>query len=120
MLKAKHAAYYQRTHDPVKEAAIRKARMHLHVQYCRQPWYKAWKKNYDAKYRAKAHAGEYWESFMLAIAIDKEVKSRMSKEELAVAKGYYNKSQTRRREYEKLIGSKFKEYSLGNFKRNQI
>lgn len=111
--------YYRRTHDPVKEAAIRKARMHLHVKYCQQPWYREWKKEYDAKYRAKRLAGEYWESFMLAIAIDKEVKERMSKEEIAVAKGYYNKTQTRRREYEKLIGSKFKEYFVGNFERNQ-
>jgi hypothetical protein len=38
----------------VKAAAeYRKQRMHLHVEYCRRPEYRAWKREYDRKYRAK-------------------------------------------------------------------
>lgn len=102
ILKAKKSAYYQRTHDPVKEAAIRKARMHLHVEYCRRPEYKAWKEEYDRQYRAKQEAGEFWESKILILKIEKELDAKMNRYERSIEKGNYNKSQFRRRDYEKL------------------
>lgn len=49
-LKVKRAAYFQRTYDPVKAAIERKKRMPRHVEYCRQPWYREWKRQYDAAY----------------------------------------------------------------------
>ncbi len=45
MLKVKKAAYFQRTYDPAKAAVERKKRMPRHVEYCRQPRYKAWKRS---------------------------------------------------------------------------
>ncbi len=101
-IKVKKAEYYQRTHDPVKEAKARKSRMHLHVEYCRQPEYKEWKKSYDRAYLARKSAGEFWESKMLLLQLKEEIDSKMDRYERSIEKGYYNKAQHRRREYEKL------------------
>jgi hypothetical protein len=114
MLKVKKAAYYQRTHDPVKEAKIRKARMHLHLEYCRQPKYKAWKKEYDRQYQAKTGYGDFWESFLLLLDIEREIATRMDKYDIYLSRGYYNKTQHRRREYEKLNSTKSENCPLGN------
>ena len=54
-IKAGKRAYFQRTYDPREAAVERKKRMHLHVAYCRQPRYKAWKREYDRKYRASEY-----------------------------------------------------------------
>jgi hypothetical protein len=54
-LRARKAAYYQRTRDPEKERTKRKARMHLHVEYCRRPEYRAQKSVYDRE-RIVGHA----------------------------------------------------------------
>lgn len=53
MLKRKKAAYFKRTYDPVKAAIKRKKTMPRHVEYCRRPEYKAWKKEYDKRRRSK-------------------------------------------------------------------
>lgn len=45
-IKADHAAYFQRTYDPVKAAIERKKKMPVHVEYCRQPIYRAYKQGY--------------------------------------------------------------------------
>lgn len=101
ILKRKKSAHYQRTRDPVKEALIRKERMHLHVEYCRQPEYRKWKKDYDRKYRAAKIYGEYAEPFMLLMDIENEVLSRMSRYEIYAANGTLNKHKARRRDYDK-------------------
>ena len=121
ILKAKKAAAYQERPQWRREyeKEYRKKNMQRHVKYCSRPEYKEWKQKYDEQYRAKKEVGEFWEAFILAIHIDKEVKSRLGKADLAVAKGYYNKSQQRRRAYEKLIGIKSQKYFMGNAKRNQ-
>lgn len=49
ILARKHE-YHQRTYDPKKAAVVRKKRMPLHVEYCRQPKYKAYKRRYDSEY----------------------------------------------------------------------
>ena len=96
-IKAEKAAYYQRTKDPIKEAAQRKARMHLHVAYCQRPEYRAWKSEYDRQYRAHRQFGEYAEAFMLLLDIENEVASQASRYEIYKANGTLNKSLQRRR-----------------------
>lgn len=104
MLKAKKAAYFQATYDPAKAAIGRKARMAQHVEYCQRPEYKAWKREYDRAYRAKADFGPFWESALLLLQVDEEVSSRMTKYEIYAANGTLNKSQQRKRDYENSVG----------------
>lgn len=75
ILKAKHADYHKRTYDPVKAAVKRKERMPLHVEYCRQPKYKAYKKEYDKKIRAAAF-GEYADAYKTLLVLLKEIKQQ--------------------------------------------
>jgi hypothetical protein len=79
MLKEKKRAYFLRTYDPKKAAVKRKKRMHLHVAYCRQPRYKAWKRQYDLNYRARAlpsGADEATQTAYLSIAFSWLLRSR--------------------------------------------
>ncbi|NIA72446.1 hypothetical protein HBA54_28055 [Pelagibius litoralis] len=100
-LKAEKAAYYQRTRDPEKERAIRKAKMAQHVEYCRRPEYRAYKKQYDREYRARMKFGSFWESHMLLVDLETEVNSQASRYEVYMEKGTINKMQKRKRDYEK-------------------
>lgn len=102
-IKAKKRAYFQRTYDPAKAAIERQKTMARHIAYCRRPEYREWKHSYDSRYRARRLFGPFAESFLLLQEIEKEVACRMSKYDIAINKGYYNKAQTRRREYERLI-----------------
>lgn len=97
LLKAKKAAYFQRTYDPVKAAADRKLRMPRHVEYCRHPRYKKWKRNYDRGYRAKKYFGPFAEAHVLLIDIEKEVAKRASDYEIRLQQGTLNKRQNRAR-----------------------
>lgn len=97
MLKAKKREYFQRTYDPAKAAVYRKKRMPIHVEYCRQPKYKAWKKEYDRKYRA-AEYGEFAEAYMLTLDLNREIKERDTNEQVKYQNGGTNKAQRRRRE----------------------
>jgi hypothetical protein len=103
-IKAEKQAWFRRTYDPAKAAKVRKAKMHLHVAYCRQPRYKRWKRKYDTQHRAKKMFGPYAESFLILQKIEKEVASRMSRYDIQLANGTLNKAQLRRREHERLIG----------------
>lgn len=102
LLQEKKAKWFQETYDPIKAAEIRKLRMPGHVEYCRQPKYKAYKQQYDAKYRAKTNFGEFWESSILLVNLEKEISSRMDWNEIRALNGILNKKQTRRRNYERL------------------
>ena len=95
--KAKKAAYHQRTYDPIAAAAVRKARMPYHVEYCRQPEYKDWKAGYDSRYRANKVFGEFAEAFLLLQDVEREIAARATKYEIYAANGTLNKAQTRRR-----------------------
>ena len=75
-LKALQAAYFQRTYDPKKAAGERKKKMPLHVEYCRQPEYKAWKKDYDRK-RRLAKLGDFKEAYVALQALKKEIAKQM-------------------------------------------
>ena len=75
-LKAAKAAYFQRTYNPVKAAKERKKKMPAHVEYCRQPWYKAWKKRYDKKRRDEKF-GDFKGAHDVLAALIKEIKKQM-------------------------------------------
>ncbi len=97
MLKAKKAAYFRRTYDPVKAAKERKKRMPRHVAYCRRPEYKRWKSAYDLRYRARQF-GEFAEVYLLLGDVTREVNSRISDYDTRDLNDTINKSQRRRRE----------------------
>lgn len=90
--------YHQRTYDPSKAAELRKKRMPLHVEYCRQPKYKRWKQGYDRKYRAKKYFGPFAEAAMLLSDLNLEIKTRGDKHEIRYQNGQTNKVQRRRRQ----------------------
>ena len=98
-LRAIKKEYFQKSYDPQKAAIERKKKMPKHIEYCRQPEYKEYKKDYDKKYRAKNDYGEYWEAYLLLQNIEKEIDSRADWNERAIEKGTLNKRQQRRREY---------------------
>lgn len=98
MLKAKKHEYFKRTYDPVEAAKVRKARMPLHVEYCRQPAYKRWKSSYDRKYRAKKFYGPAAEAAMLLTDLNREIKGRKTNAQIKYENGRTNLSQRRERE----------------------
>lgn len=104
MLKAKKAAAYAANPNRERERAYRKANMARHVEYCRRPEYKQYKREYDQIYRAKQDYGEFWEASIIAIQIDAEVKERASRYEIYMERGTINKTQQRKREYGKAVG----------------
>lgn len=96
--KVEKAAYHARTYDPAKAAIKRKATMAQHVEYCRQPEYKAKKAAYD-KQRRYARFGPFAEAAMLLDDLDKEVRARATRYEIYIANGRFTRSaQQRRRE----------------------
>lgn len=74
-IKAEKREYHLRTYDPVKAAEVRKRRMPYHVEYCRTPEYREWKREYDRKYRASKEYGEFAECFLLVMDIRAECLS---------------------------------------------
>lgn len=96
-IKAKKKAYFQRTYDRKAAAEYRKQRMHLHVEYCRRPEYRAWKREYDRKYRAKEF-GDFAEAYMLTLDLNREIKERTSRHEVKYQNGATNKAQRRKRQ----------------------
>lgn len=106
LLKEKKAAWFQNSYVPVQAAIKRKKKMPYHVEYCRRPEYKKWKRQYDEIHRAKKFFGEFYESVLLLKQIDSEVSSRASKYDIGLENGTINKSQNRRREHERSYSNK--------------
>lgn len=102
-IKEARRAYYQRTRDPVKEAIKRKARMPAHVEYCRRPEYRAWKREYDKQYCAKKEFGEFWESAILVNEIRDTALSLSTDYQIRLANGTLNKALKRKRSYAREI-----------------
>lgn len=101
-IKALKREHFKRTYDPERARIERRAKMPRHVEYCRQPEYRKWKKKYDLKYRSKRLFGPFSESYILLQKIQKEVDKRMSDYQIRMQQGTLNKLQTRRRKlYEK-------------------
>lgn len=84
---------YHYSRNPDKYKAIREKIMPRHVEYCRQPEYKKWKKIYDEQYRAKKDYGDYWEAAIVLKNLDNEIDYRESKRQNKI----YNKSTTKRK-----------------------
>lgn len=102
-IKARKAARYQATCDREAERAYRQQFMSRHVEYCRRPEYRAWKRDYDRAYRAKYDFGEFWESALLLSDIDAEIGSRITRTEIYAQNGTQNKSLQRKRDYAKTL-----------------
>jgi len=96
-IKAKKAAYFKRTYDPDAARIERKRNMPAHVEYCRQPKYKAWKRDYDRRYRAKEY-GPFAEAYQLTIDLNREIKERTSNYEIRQQNKTWGKAQQRDRE----------------------
>lgn len=111
--------YHKRTYDPIKAATARKARMPYHVEYCRRPEYRAWKRDYDRQYRAKQDYGPFWESFILMMDIRSECLRQMTDYEIRIAKGTFGKSQQRKRDYERSLREEPKIGPLGDLELRQ-
>ena len=75
-IKARQAAYFQRTYDPKVAAKERKKRMPQHIEYCRQPKYKAWKRKYD-KQRREAKFGDFKDAHAILMKLRKEIAKQM-------------------------------------------
>lgn len=91
--------------NPEKYKKERQRRMRAHVEYCRQPKYREYKKTYDEQYRAKKDYGEYWEAAIALKNLDKEIDYRESKQQNKI----YNKSTTKRkRAWQKQIKQRFR------------
>jgi hypothetical protein len=102
-LKARRHDYHRRTYDHASAAEKRQERMPYHVEYCRRPQYKAWKRDYDIHFRAKKQYGEFFESAILLNEIEAEINEMsVDRFERYAANGILNKKQTRRRDYERL------------------
>lgn len=74
----KAKAYYENNKPEIlkKMRVYRKRTMPRHVEYCRQPKYKAYKKDYDKQYRAKKLFGDYWESAIILTELEAEYDNR--------------------------------------------
>lgn len=118
-IKAAKAAYHKRTYDPAKAAIHRQKRMPYHVEYCRRPEYREWKREYDRQYRASKEYGEFAECFLLVMDIRAECLSQMTDYEIRLEKGTINKRLQRRRDYDRLNREDPKDGSLGDFEFRQ-
>jgi hypothetical protein len=107
-LKAEKAAAYKIA-GPLKrdkEKAYRVQRMPKHVEYCRQPEYRAYKEKYDRKRRAVKQFGtEFADAFLVLQQVENEIDSRIDRNEIYRQNGTVNKIQQRRREYERKTGN---------------
>jgi len=97
ILKAKKAAYYQKTRNPEKEREKRKERMPLHVEYCRKPEYRKKKHSYDIQ-RQSAMYGEFAEAHRLLVELEREIiKSTPDKYERLKQRGYFEVQNEKRK-----------------------
>lgn len=100
-LKAEKAVYYQATANREKEREYRKKNMPRHVEYCRQPEYRAKKSLYDKDHRNRKFYGEFAEAAALLHQLQVEIRTRIDKYEIYALNGTLNKKLQRRREYER-------------------
>lgn len=94
-LLAKRLEYYYENRDKIlaSQTIYRKKHMQRHVEYCRQPEYREYKKGYDKKYNAKKNYGEFYEAALIVNDIETIVDSR----EVFREKKKYLKSTTQKK-----------------------
>jgi hypothetical protein len=113
-IKAQKRAHHKAAYAAAKAAEYRKQRMPYHVEYCRRPEYRQWKKEYDRQYRAEKEFGEFADCFLLIQDIRNECLARQTDYEIRLSKGGVAKSQQRRREYDRLVRKEPEIGPLGN------
>jgi hypothetical protein len=124
-IKVRKRAYHKRTYDPAKAAKERKARMSRHVEYCRQPEYRAKKAQYDRRYNMERSYGPFWEAGRVLADLEREIRSLASDYEIRVQNDTLNKLLKRKRAYAQVsgdnsrqrsrsVGGHAEERSLGN------
>ena len=86
--------YYKANAEKFK--AERKRRMSAHVEYCRDPKYKEYKREYDKKKEEKKYA-DFAEAWRLLQQLEKEILDRASSYERRVMNGYYTRAAQRLR-----------------------
>lgn len=120
-IRSRKSAYYAENHDREKEREVRKLRMPYHVEYCRRPDVKAKKHVYDVTRGAKERYGEFWECFLLSQQIhEAAVEKAGGKYELLLAKGYFDRSTTkRRRDYDRFDREEPEVGALGDLERRE-
>jgi len=100
-LKAAKAARHKATYDPEKARIERKRRAPKHLEYCRQPEYRAWKAEYDRDYRAQRYYGDFAEAYLILQELEGEIRVRVPRHELKAQHGTLNKWIERRRAYDR-------------------
>ncbi len=85
--------YFKRTYNPELAKIERKKKYKKHLEYLSTPKYRAWKKEYDLKFRAKKNYGEFWETQIILNNLLKEIDNRQAKSQNQLI----NKSQKRKR-----------------------
>lgn len=95
-----NAVYFQMDYiaNPEKYKEIRKKKMPKHIEYCRQPAYKAKKHTYDLERNHKTQYGDFWEASIILLQLEKEIDKRVAKGELKLI----TKSQKRKRKWQRL------------------
>lgn len=101
LLRAQKAEYHKRTYDPEIAKVYRKKRSKQHVEYCRKPAYRAWKREYDRRHRAVKFYGDYAPAFLALQELSKEILTRATRTEIGVQNGKLTKSQNRKRAHSK-------------------
>lgn len=102
-IKAKKQAYNKTPKGREAQKRRRNTRMPKHIEYCRQPEYKAKKVEYDKNYRAEKYFGEFAECSILINQINKVLVERADKAELRTIQGTNTKSQRRKRQWLRLL-----------------
>lgn len=101
--KVEKAEYHKANYDPVRQREYNQKRMPLHVEYCRQPKYRAKKVDYDREYRAAKLYGEFAECAILVEKINKMLVQKADKAELRTIQGTNNKSKRRKKQWLRLM-----------------
>lgn len=110
-LKKSKAEYFQKVYkeNPEKFRLQRISRRQYNKDFKRTPEYRKYKHEYDKKYRAKKEYGEFWESFILLRNIENQIPNR----EVMQQNNLHNKTQKRKRNYEKFKREELERNTLG-------
>jgi hypothetical protein len=97
-LRAKKRVFYHEHKEERKELhrLQRQKRMSKHLEYCRQPEYRAKKKEYDKDRRFKAF-GPFEDAARLLSELQTEIDKRATRYEIYIANGRYTRQATQRR-----------------------
>jgi len=103
-IRAKKRAAFARDYDPDKASIYRRCRMHLHVAYCQRPEYRAWKQEYDRRYRANNIYGPFAEAYLALFDVEREVAARATDYEIRMMNDTINKAHKRKVQYAQSTG----------------